>query len=632
MNSINPTTPFSKSRLRRTGNFILLICLSIGISILAERSGWLTQAENTYYDAWHQLAGRRFSPSHTVIVAVDNTTLLAHEDEPLAFWGPHFAKVIQKLREAGVSCIGIDFLFSVSAESWLKRIQTDNTAISRTYDIPFREELNKGGVILTGTAVRNAEGQTRLLLPKIEFLFSLPNNYQDIGLSNLYTDDDEVIRSFIPKIIEGSEAPTLTFASLMVKRVAWEAKSRQIETMSFRRIGYAGPPGTYPRISFEQLLSSPGGEEDLHRRLKDKLVIIAVENVGTHDVHLTPYMTKIIGKQTGVMTGAEIHANIIDTLLEDRFPKEAAGSIRFIWLLLLTAIGTGFFFLKPPVIGLGAWGLLNLFAAFSAYALFRWNQVFPVAIVNLSSSVGFIGALGLRLTREERARRLMRQAIGPYVSQSVVDQVIESGHLPNLGGETFKVAVLFSDIRNFTTISEALTAEEVVEMLNTYFSRVCEPILAQGGMIDKFIGDAVMAVFGAPAPHPDYAMRAVTAALEMKKIALDFQSWMAQRFSDKQLPPFRVGIGLHTGPAVIGNIGSPERMGYTAIGDTVNIASRLEGMSKSLGWTIVASREIIAEAGTGIIKGNSDTISVKGRCGQIDVAEVTDINMNGGEV
>jgi adenylate cyclase len=258
--------------------------------------------------------------------------------------------------------------------------------------------------------------------------------------------------------------------------------------------------------------------------------------------------------------------------------------------------------------------------------------VFPVAIVNLSSSVGFIGALGLRLTREERARRLMRQAIGPYVSQSVVDQVIESGHLPNLGGETFKVAVLFSDIRNFTTISEALTAEEVVEMLNTYFSRVCEPILAQGGMIDKFIGDAVMAVFGAPAPHPDYAMRAVTAALEMKKIALDFQSWMAQRFSDKQLPPFRVGIGLHTGPAVIGNIGSPERMGYTAIGDTVNIASRLEGMSKSLGWTIVASREIIAEAGTGIIKGNSDTISVKGRCGQIDVAEVTDINMNGGEV
>lgn len=350
------TTPFSKSRLRRTGNLILLICLSVGISILAERSGWLTLLENTYYDAWHQLAGRRFSPSHTVIVAVDNATLLAHEDEPLTFWGPHFAKVIQKLREAGVSCIGIDFLFSVSAESWLKRIQTENTAISRTYDIPFREELNKGDVILTGTAVRNTEGQIRLLLPKIEFLFSLPNNYQDIGLSNLYTDDDEVIRSFIPKIIEGSEAPTLTFASLMVKRVAGEAKSRQIEMMSYHRIGYAGPPGTYPRISFEQLLSSTVGEEDLHRRLQDKLVIIAVENIGTHDVHLTPYMTKIIGKQTGAMTGAEIHANIIDTLIDDRSPREQTESIRFAWLLLLTVIGTGFFFLRTPLLGIGAWG------------------------------------------------------------------------------------------------------------------------------------------------------------------------------------------------------------------------------------------------------------------------------------
>ncbi|MFH0729971.1 MAG: adenylate/guanylate cyclase domain-containing protein [Pseudomonadota bacterium] len=619
---------FPKARVKRTGVCILLICVSVGISLLAERSDWLTQAENTYYDAWHQLAGRRFLPSHALIVAVDNATLLAHEDEPLAFWGPHFAKVIQRLREAGVRCIGIDFLFSVSAESWLKRIQTDNTTISRTYDIPFREELNKGGVILIGTAVRNAEGQTRLLLPKIEFLFSLPNNYQDIGLSNLYTDDDEVIRSFIPKIIEGSESPTLIFASLMAKRVVEEAKSRQLETMSYRRIGYAGPPGTYPRISFEQLLSSTAGEADLNRRLKDKLVIIAVENVGTHDVHLTPYMTRIIGKQTGAMTGAEIHANIIDTLLEDRFPREQAGSIRFVWLLLLTVIGTGFFFLKPPLLGLCAWGLLNLSAAVAAYVLFRYNQVFPVAIINLSSSFAYIGALGLRLTREERTRRLMRQAIGPYVSQTVVDQVIDSEHLPNLGGETFKVAVLFSDIRDFTTISEALSAAEVVEMLNTYFSRICEPILAQGGMIDKFIGDAVMAVFGAPAPHPDFALRAIKAALEMKKIALDFQSWMAQRFYDKELPSFRVGIGLHTGLAVIGNIGSPRRMGYTAIGDTVNIASRLEGMSKTLGWTIVASRDIIIEAGTGVVTGGKDTISVKGRCGQIEVAEVTDMNEN----
>jgi adenylate cyclase len=616
---------FSKSRLKRTGYFILLVVSSVGISLIVERSGWLTQAENTYYDAWHQLAGRRFAPSHSLIVSVDDATLLAHEDEPLAFWGPHFATVIQKLRAAGARCIGMDFLFSVSAESWLKRIQTGDTSMSRTYDIALREELNKGDVILTGTAVQNADGQPKLLVPKKEFLFSLPNIYQDIGLSNLYTDDDEVIRTFVPKILKGHELPTLTFAPLMAKRVVGEVQGLQIETMSPCRIGYAGPPGTYPRISFERLLTAAAGEEELYRQVKGKLVIISVENAGIQDVHLTPYMTKIIGRHSGIMTGAEIHANIIDTLLDHRSPREQPQTFRFAWLLLFTLAGTGLFFQKTPFGGGCAWGVLNGLAAAMAYILFRYNQMLPVANINLALTLAYIGALGLRLTREERARRRMRLAIGSYVSQTVVDQVMESEHLPNLGGETFQIAVLFSDIRDFTTLSEALSAEEVVELLNNYFSRICDPILAQGGMIDKFIGDAVMAIFGAPVPFSDFTRRAVSAALEMKKIASDFQLWVDQRFPGKKLPAFRVGVGLHTGLAVIGNIGSQQRMGYTAIGDTVNIASRLEGMSKTLGWIIVASRETITAAGAGIVTGASDTISVKGRHGRIEVVEVIDI-------
>jgi adenylate cyclase len=615
----------TKTRKKKAGYFIVLVCLSVGMSITAERNGWLTPTENTYYDAWHQLAGRRFVPSHSVIVAIDDVTLLAHEDEPLAFWGPHFATVVQKLRAAGARCIGIDFLFSVSAESWLKRIQTNNASMSRTYDIPFREELHKGDVILVGTAVQNAEGQSRLLLPKMEFLFSLSNNFQDIGLSNLYTDDDEVIRAFIPKILQDPESPTFTFASLMVKRVTGDAQWKNIKMTSPSRIGYAGPPGTYPRISFEQLLLSKTGEEDLYRQVKDKLIIIAVENFGIQDVHLTPYITKIMGKNSGMMTGAEIHANIIDTLLDNRSPIEQTEIMRFACLLFFVVAGTGLFILRTPLLGLCTWGALNGTAALVAYTLFRYNHILPVANINLALTIAYIGALGLRLTREERSRRQMREAIGPYVSQTVVDQVMESERLPNLGGQTFQVAILFSDIRDFTTISEALSAEEVVEMLNSYFSRICEPILAQGGMIDKFIGDAVMAVFGAPVAHPDFARRAVKAALAMKTIALDFQSWMDQRFSDKKLPSFRVGIGLHAGQAVIGNIGSEQRMGYTAIGDTVNIASRLEGMSKTLGWTIVASRDTINEAGGDFSVGRSNTISVKGRQGRIDVVEVTDM-------
>jgi len=211
------------------------------------------------------------------------------------------------------------------------------------------------------------------------------------------------------------------------------------------------------------------------------------------------------------------------------------------------------------------------------------------------------------------------------VSDAVVNRIVESGKLPDLGGEILNVTVLFSDIRNFTTISEQLSPREVVEMLNNYYTRVCEPILANGGMIDKFIGDAVMAIFGAPVPQPGHAWQAVRAAVEMVGIAREFREWMHIRFPDKTLPRFHIGIGIHSGEAVIGNIGSARRMGYTAIGDTVNIASRLESLSKELGWTIVASAETLGQAGIGVKCGDCHCVRVKGRLGEIMVTEILDM-------
>ena len=137
----------------------------------------------------------------------------------------------------------------------------------------------------------------------------------------------------------------------------------------------------------------------------------------------------------------------------------------------------------------------------------------------------------------------------------------------NLGGETVPVTVMFSDIRNFTTISEKLAAHEVVEMLNAYFTKACEPILAEGGTVDKYIGDAVMAVFGSPVRHADHARRAVRAAVGMAQAAREFREWMLSRFPDRGLPEFGIGVGLYTGEAVIGDIGTPKRKEFTAIGE-----------------------------------------------------------------
>ena len=200
--------------------------------------------------------------------------------------------------------------------------------------------------------------------------------------------------------------------------------------------------------------------------------------------------------------------------------------------------------------------------------------------------------------------------------------MLAGGKLPDLGGEALTITVLFADIRNFTAISERLHPHEVVAMLNAYFSSICEPILANGGTVDKYIGDAVMAVFGAPAPHPDHARRALATALAMAARAGDFQAWMSRRFPEKNLPEFHIGIGLHTGEAVVGNIGSPKRLEYTCIGDTVNIASRLESLTKELGWTIIASEQVIEAAGPGVKTGGTQESRLKGRESPVRVYEV----------
>jgi adenylate cyclase len=274
--------------------------------------------------------------------------------------------------------------------------------------------------------------------------------------------------------------------------------------------------------------------------------------------------------------------------------------------------------------------LLGLVCTLIAFLLFRINWILPITPIYLALMISYLGTLGLRLTGEERERTRLRQMFGRYVSDEVVEKLLAIGHKPNLGGESLQVTILFSDIRNFTTISEKLNAREVVEMLNAYLSRVYESILKQGGTVDKFIGDAVMAVFGSPVPYEDHALRAIRAALAMKKEALEFRSWMHQHFAGADLPEFAIGIGLHTGEAVIGSIGSPKRMEFTAIGDTVNLASRIEGLTKELGWAIVASSATIHAVGPSVVTGRREKVTVKGREEYVEVFEVIGLKIEKG--
>jgi len=388
-------------------------------------------------------------------------------------------------------------------------------------------------------------------------------------------------------------------------------------------IGYAGPPGTIPTVSMLTLMQPDALSRPEVQALKGRVAIIAANNVGTSDRHFTPYSR---GAHADQMAGGEIHANIVETILSGRFPRPLPTWLEVAYLALVLAVAV-WFFLKWSVGGGAALGTVLLVAAAPpAFFAFQYDWVLPVAGLQTGLAAAFLMTLGLRLTGEERERSRMRQVFGRYVSDEVVNVLLADDRKPDLAGEAKRVTVLFSDIRGFTTFSEKLTAHEVVEMLNAYFTRVCEPILAQGGTVDKYIGDAVMAVFGSPVPHEDHARRAVRAALGMASEAAAFKEWMTRRFPDRGLAEFGIGVGLFTGEAVIGDIGTPKRKEFTAIGDTVNAASRLEGITKELKVVIAASESTVHEAGEGVRIGKVETVTVKGRSEAIRVYEIVGID------
>jgi adenylate cyclase len=371
---------------------------------------------------------------------------------------------------------------------------------------------------------------------------------------------------------------------------------------------------------------SPGAENDAQiQALKNKVVLVAYEPETLQDIHPTPYSLSLLPWPGEDMSGPEIHANILETLITGIYPKPVPYFLSVLYLAgVIMASVASFHFLRP-LSGLAAGTVMAGLAAGLAFLAFKQYWLLPTADVQLGILLSFMSTLAMKLTGEEREKARLRKIFSRYVDDEVVEKLLASGRLPNLGGEVFRITVLFADIRNFTTISEKLSPRQVVEMLNHYLHCACNAIQTQGGTVDKFIGDAVMAVFGAPVSCPDHSRRALEAALELAKKARELRTWMLDHFSGMDLPEFAIGIGVYTGEAIVGNIGSPNRLEYTAIGDTVNAASRLESLTKDLGWTIVAGKSTIA-ATPGVVTGRSEIRPVKGRKESVEVFEVIGLN------
>jgi adenylate cyclase len=490
----------------------LLVALA---GFLLAEAGYRFQAlgalEDIYSDLWHRVAGVRYSPERTALVVLDDASLAQYPDVPLAFWTPLLARAAATLRAAGVAVIGLDFNYQVTAENWIRK-EAPNIPALKDYDLAFRQELNGGKLVLVAAAARGTPGERdTLILPPADHLLALPDMdvVANVALADLVVDRDGAVRHYelapqlnlAPDIASG--APRDSLAALLARRAGGAVPRSGSGTIS-----YAGPPGTIPRVPIARVLAQDSLKDPVVAGLKGKAVIIGGDYLGMNDVHSTPYSSGFFGRVGPLMTGPEIQAHTVETLLSAKATAPTADVWRWLAFAIVLGLAIAAYRFLSPWAGLAALAAGCAVALAAGYAAFLAFSLFPAAHLQLGLAAGYVLTYGQRLTREEREKARQRALFEGYVSESVIEMYLGSDRKIDLGGQAMRITVLFSDIRGFTTITEKLTAHEVVEFLNVYFSRAIEVIQAEGGRIDKFIGDAIMAEFGVPHPFPDHAARA----------------------------------------------------------------------------------------------------------------------------
>ncbi|MFC1478532.1 CHASE2 domain-containing protein [Candidatus Margulisiibacteriota bacterium] len=578
--------------------------------------GLFDQWELRFYN-WNFLArGTVAANKDIVIVAID--------DESIGWLGSWpwsramHSQLIEVLEKGGAKLIGFDILFD------------SPSSIKDNGDAQFSKSIQEAKIpiVLTSIQVVNEQGVCMNRPPLPQF-----TKNDCVGFADPFVDADGFVRSLYPlKLFQGEEMTSFTISVLKALEQT-DTITYQNNTITVGRhnipldrgkflINFAGPAHWIKTVPYDRVVDGSilDHEPDV---FKDKIVLVGATAIILQDVFYTPFFN--FQGQKKRMPGVEIRANELATILDGRYINRFSSRISYLVIFLLIFISVAVFYKTRAILGMIiALGEMIAYLIISSFYFNNYSLWLGISVPVLASiPASYLTVTMYHYIQEEREKRRIRKVFSRYVAPSVVNKLLEVKDSLNLCGEKKEITVFFSDIRSFTTFSESRTPEEVVSMLNEYLDAMTQVIFQYGGTLDKYVGDEIMAVWGAPLDQPDHAELAVKSSIEQIKVLREMQKkWVAEGKH-----PLDIGIGLNTGPMVVGNIGSSVHMDYTVIGDAVNLGARLEAETRNHGTDDNPCHIIISESTYNLVKDVVKTkplgdVTVKGKNLAVNIYEV----------
>jgi adenylate cyclase len=570
----------------------------------------------------HLFSDSTRASENIVLFFVDQNSLDVYEQQGITWPWPRemYSYVLEYCMRAGARAVFIDFLFSESSLYGLEDDQALAAALEVSNDVFFpvsmskntREDDESSSPLLKTFSLTGMPFLSDISVPMQSVTLPvspLLGSARGVGNTTFAQDKDGIYRR-MPLVfsLRNLILPSAPLALSSFLEEGPEVSEIPLDPSNQMIIKYYGPTGTYASYSIAAIINSyasmmEGKAPQIPpETFKGKVVFIAGSAPGILDLRPTPF--------SPVCPGGEILATALDNILHKDFVRIPSPLVSFLFigfLSLITAVGSSILKKIWMTIPFAVF-CLGLAASLTSLA-FGWGYWLLFAAPGFAVVLSFTGAMVLNYSFEGRQKRFIKSAFRYYLSPDVIERVLDDPSLLRLGGEKRIVTSFFSDVAGFTSISESLSPEKLVHLLNDFLSEMTDIILSNGGTLDKYEGDAIIAFWNAPLDQADHAVRACRAALECQKRLEERRPAFAQKSGHELF----MRVGLNSGPAVVGNMGSHSRFDYTAMGDTINMASRLEGACKQYSVPILVGEGTFRMAQESILAREVDLIRVVGK-------------------